>query len=101
MTPRVLLLTPYFHPLIGGVESNAQRLARHLHQSGTPVQVLTKRLSRPLPDHDRLDGVPIRRVGPHGDRSAGGKWWMSPAVFWWLVRHRADYDAICVVDYRG
>src|SRR5690242_14157377 len=99
--PRILVLTPYFHPIIGGVESNASRFARHLRSTGVPVQVLTKRISVSLPDHDELDGVPIRRIGPRGDRSPAGKWLMSPAVFVWLVRHSAEYDVVCVVDYRG
>ena len=101
MTPRVLILTPYFHPVIGGVESNAARFARYLGSAGAEVRVLTKRLSRDLPDVDELDGVPIRRIGPFGDRSAAGKWLMSPAAFRWLVGHRKGYDVVCVVDYRG
>jgi glycosyltransferase involved in cell wall biosynthesis len=98
---RVVVLTPYFHPVIGGVESNAARFATYLQKSGVPVQILTKRLSRSLPDVDRVLGLPLRRVGPFGERSPGGKWVMSPSVFLWLVLHRAEYDAVCVVDYRG
>jgi hypothetical protein len=101
MTPRVLVLTPYFHPVIGGVESNAERFARFLHASGVPTRVLTKRLFRDLPDHDERHGVPVERIGPRGERSALGKWLMSPAVFAWLVRHAATYDVVCAVDYRG
>lgn len=101
MTPRVLILTPYFYPLIGGVESNADRFAQYLASHGLGVHVLTKRLSTALPDTERRNGVTIQRVGPHGDRSAGGKWRMLPAVINWLVRHRAEYDVVCVIDYRG
>jgi glycosyltransferase involved in cell wall biosynthesis len=101
MSARVVVLTPYYYPVIGGVESNAERFARFLAASGTPTIVLTKRLTEGLPDEDVRDGVPIRRVGPRGERSAAGKWLMLPAVFRWLVAHARDYDVVCVVDYRG
>jgi glycosyltransferase involved in cell wall biosynthesis len=101
MTPRVVVLTPYFHPVIGGVESNAARFARFLVAAGVPTQVLTKRITTSLPDVEVQDGVPVRRLGPFGERSASGKWRMMPAVFSWLVRHRSDYDVVAVIDYRG
>ena len=101
MTPRVLVLTPYFYPVIGGVESNAERFARYLVAIGISTQVLTKRTAAALPDVDVRAGVSIRRIGPRGERSAAGKWLMLPSVFSWLVRHRAAYDVICAIDYRG
>lgn len=101
MTPRVLVLTPYYYPVIGGVESNAERFARFLVGAGVPVQVLTKRLFPTLADSETRHGVPIQRIGPLGERSGLGKWRMLPAVYSWLVSHAADYDVVCVVDYRG
>lgn len=101
MTPRVLVLTPYYYPVIGGVESNAERFARFLVGAGVPVQVLTKRLFPTLADSDMRHGVPIQRIGPLGERSGLGKWRMLPAVYSWLVSRAADYDVVCVVDYRG
>jgi len=101
MTPRVLILTPYFHPVIGGVESNALRFARYLRGAGVPVQVLTKRTALSLPSVDAVDGIRVRRIGPLGERSAKGKWVMLPSTVTWLVRHRDDYDVVCAIDYRG
>jgi glycosyltransferase involved in cell wall biosynthesis len=97
----VLILTPYFYPIIGGVESNAERLARYLVAQGVRVQVLTKRIGRDLADQDDRDGIAIRRVGPSGERSSLGKWLMTPAIVRWLIRHSADYDVVCCVDYRA
>jgi glycosyltransferase involved in cell wall biosynthesis len=101
MTRCVLILTPYFFPVIGGVESNAERLARYLAGEDVRVQVLTKRVVRQLPDEDERDGVAIRRIGPRGERSSFGKWSMVPAALIWLVRHARDYDVVCCVDYRA
>jgi glycosyltransferase involved in cell wall biosynthesis len=98
---RVLILTPYFYPIIGGVESNAERLARYLVAQGVRVQVLTKRLGRDLADQDDRDGITIWRIGPNGERSSLGKWLMTPAIVRWLIRHSADYDVVCCVDYRA
>jgi glycosyltransferase involved in cell wall biosynthesis len=101
MTRGVLILTPYFYPIIGGVESNAERLARYLVAHGVRVQVLTKRLGQQLPDEADRDGIAIRRIGPRGERSSFGKWLMTPAIVRWLVSHAADYDVVCCVDYRA
>lgn len=101
MTPRVLVLTPYYYPVIGGVESNAERFARYLVSRGISTQVLTKRLAHDLPGSETRFDVPIRRIGPHGERSALGKWLMLPAVYSWLVANAAAYDVVCVVDYRS
>lgn len=101
MTRGVLILTPYFFPIIGGVESNAERLARYLAGRRVPVQVLTKRIGRQLPDAEDRDGIAVRRVGPSGERSSFGKWLLTPAVVRWLIRHAAEYDVVCCVDYRA
>ena len=101
MTRGVVILTPYFFPVIGGVESNAGRLARYLVSQSVPVHVLTKRIGRELPDTEDRDGVTIHRVGPYGERSSFGKWHLLPAVTRWLVTHAPDYDVVCCVDYRA
>jgi glycosyltransferase involved in cell wall biosynthesis len=101
MTPRVVVLTPYYAPVVGGAESSAERLARYLHGIGLNVRVLTKRIGRDLPDEQILGGVPVERIGPYGERSASGKWQVSPAAAAWLLRHRRDHDVVCAVDYRG
>jgi glycosyltransferase involved in cell wall biosynthesis len=101
MNPRVLVLTTYFRPIVGGVESNAERLARYLHADRFPVRILTKRVTRSLPDVEETEGVRIDRIGPVGERSALGKWQLLPFAFTWLVRHAAAYDVVCAVDYRG
>ena len=97
----VLILTPYFHPIIGGVESNSERLARYLIAQQVPVQVLTKRIGRDLPDEEDRDGIAIHRIGPAGERSSFGKWAMTPAIVRWLRRHAASYGVVCCVDYRA
>jgi glycosyltransferase involved in cell wall biosynthesis len=101
MTPRVVVVTPYFRPIVGGVESNAERLARYLAAHGLGVRVLTKRITPDLPDREDLEGVPVERIGPYGPRSAAGKWQFAPFAARSLVRDRSTYDVVCCIDYRG
>jgi D-inositol-3-phosphate glycosyltransferase len=99
--PRVVLLTTYFRPVIGGVESNTERLARFLARAGFNVRVLTKRVTRDLPDIEPLDGFQVVRIGPYGERGAAGKWRLIPPATRWLTAHAADHDVVCCIDYRG
>jgi glycosyltransferase involved in cell wall biosynthesis len=101
MTPRVVVLTPYFRPIMGGVESNAERLSRYLAAHGIGVRVLTKRITPDLPDREDVEGVRIDRIGPYGHRSAAGKWRFAPFAAQSLVRDRSTYDVVCCIDYRG
>ena len=101
MTPRLVLLTTYFRPIVGGVESNAEQLARYLQSNGFEVLVLTKRVSASLPDRETLDGVRVQRIGPLGSRNARGKWRLLPHATAWLISHRRDHDVVCCIDFRG
>jgi glycosyltransferase involved in cell wall biosynthesis len=101
MKPRVVVLTPFFRPIMGGVESNAERLARYFGSIGFPVTVLTKRLTPDLPDAESGDGFSIARIGRYGPRSPSAKWMMLRPVYRWLVSHRNDHDVLCSIDCRG
>jgi glycosyltransferase involved in cell wall biosynthesis len=98
--PRVLLLSTYYAPLIGGSETHARQLAAYLSGHGFDVWVLTKRVGD-LPREDRIDGIPVRRVGPAGPRTGLQKWLMLPAIAWTMLRDRDEYDLVCSPDYRG
>ena len=100
MTPRVLVLTTYYHPVIGGVESHARQLVQYLHANGYGVEVVTKRVGRE-PQPGALDGVPVHRIGPAGERRASGKWMMLPALFAKLLQLAPRFDVLVCIDYRG
>ena len=96
-----MILTTYFRPIVGGVESTAERLARYLHAHGCAVSVVTKRVTTALADIEDMDGIRIKRIGPRGERSGAGKWRIVPGATAWLVSHASTYDAVCCIDYRG
>jgi len=99
--PRIVILTTFFRPVMGGVESNAERLARYLNTHGFPVVVVTKRVRRGWPDDDMLDGLRVLRIGPSGERDGRGKWKFTPAAARWLIGHRSQYDVVCCIDFRA
>jgi len=101
MKPRVLVVTTYYHPVLGGVETHARQIARHLHTGGFGVEVLTKRVGAGDPAISEVDGVVVRRVGPAGERSPSGKWLAIPAMVAAIGAARSRADVIVCVDYRG
>ncbi len=98
--PRVLVLTTYYHPVVGGVETHARQLVAHLAANGFPVRVVTKRVPA-APKDDRVDGVTVHRVGPVGERRSSGKWIALPAFFSKTLALRDHCDVIVCIDYRG
>ena len=101
MKPNVLVVTTYYHPVVGGVEIHARQLVRYLHTHGFGVEVVTKRVHAHDARRGLIDAVPVRRLGPIGERRARGKWVVLPALARRLFTHRHRYDIIVCVDYRG
>lgn len=98
---RILILSTYYHPVVGGSETNARQLATYLQQHGFDVTVLTKRVGRDTPRREVLDGVTIIRVPPSGSRSSAQKWLMLPSVFVAMLRLHGTFDLVFSPDYRG
>jgi glycosyltransferase involved in cell wall biosynthesis len=99
--PSVLLMTTYYVPVMGGVETHARGLAAYLHQTGFPVRVVTKRVARAHAVDDVIDGVPVHRVRPTGERSGRGKWLATPFMLARALADRPAADVIVCIDYRG
>ena len=62
MPPRVMMVIPHYHPVVGGAEKQAQRLAEAMVRRGVAVSVLTGR-PRGISREDTFGGVRVRRVG--------------------------------------
>jgi glycosyltransferase involved in cell wall biosynthesis len=101
MKPRVLVLTTYYHPVVGGVETHARQLVNHLHQKGFGVEIITKRMGRDDRHATTVDGVAVHRVGPAGERSAAGKWVALPGFFKKTLALAPRFDVVACIDYRG
>ena len=60
---RVCHIISSFHPVIAGAERATQSLVKALRQRDHDVVVITRRYSRDLPGLERIDGVPVYRLG--------------------------------------
>ena len=68
---RILMISPQFHPLLGGYERAAMRLSQGLVSRGHEVEVVAERREKEWPKAEMIDGVAVRRLwciyqkGPH------------------------------------
>lgn len=59
---KVLMLSPFFHPRIGGVEKHVKKVAEALTDRGHTVSVITKKHGADLPDTEDIDGNTVYRI---------------------------------------
>lgn len=98
---RIAIVTTYYQPVVGGVETAARHLATWLADRGYTVDIVTTRTHR---DHPRLEtagALTIRRWPLLGPRRGWNKWLAIPSFVWALWTRRAQTDLIYVVDFRG
>ncbi len=60
--PRVILVSRYFHPFVGGLEKRVGFLARELAARGIHVEIVTSGLYPKFPQQQTQDGVIIHRL---------------------------------------
>ncbi len=58
----VLMVTPYFFPHMGGVETHVYEVGRRFVQHGVALTILTTDTTGTLPESEGLEGMHIRRV---------------------------------------
>lgn len=92
----MLLVTPRYAPLVGGVEQHVHEVGVRLASSGCRVGILTTDPGRGLPAHEEVDGVTIRRV-PARPRSRD--YYFAPGIYQQIVAGRRDWDVVHVQSY--
>lgn len=105
--PRVLIVTDYYRPLIGGSIRSVELLARHLTQRGHEVAIATS-WQPGAPRKDEHEGVPVYRVR---DLSSRMRWvsedpykhnpppFADPEAAWRLRRVVKDFKPDLVHSY--
>ncbi len=93
MNPRVAMIISQFHPLWGGTEKQALRLALALQKKGVSVCVLT-RCVKGCDPFEIVGGVPVCRAirAVEGQRFYRLSYFFS--TLWFLLRNRKRYDII-------
>ena len=99
--PRVLILSAYYFPFQGGVETHARAIARDLAQHGADVTVVTRRRSDSAVSRETIDGIAVHRVPPGGPRTGPRKWLMIPFAFARMLSLRRTFDVIYCPGYQG
>ncbi len=99
---RILIVTPYYHPVVGGVETHARELAAGLRRRGRRAFVLTTRTaSGSARSVERLDGAAVIRRPPSIGRQRFTKWLFLPPAFLTMVALRRRVDVLFCPDLRG
>lgn len=97
---RVLAVTMFFHPQVGGAEKQAQKLSKKLMGKGVDVRILTGWWFKDTPKEELIDDLPVIRCfafwqmfGIKGLRKFGAYTYLL-SLFLYLVKHRHEYDII-------
>ncbi|PBC77881.1 rhamnosyl/mannosyltransferase [Streptomyces sp. TLI_235] len=95
--PRVLMVSHYYPPHLGGIENVARQEARHLAAAGAEVTVLTSADRSSVRDED---GVRVVRIAAwNGAERAGVPFpVLSPRVLTAALRHARRADVVHVHD---
>ncbi len=93
---KILLITPAFAPIPGGLAEQSALLAETLNRLGHRVDVVTEQMQPTLPFREIIDGIHIYRLPPPRTRNSFGLFILSMRLIEFLIRHRHDYD-FCIV----
>ena len=94
---RILMVTPRYFPLMGGVENHVYQVARRLAHAGADITVLTTDPSRQLPAFEEIAGVKIQRVPaypPRRDYYYAPDLWKFIQPGKWDIVHLQSYHTL-------
>jgi len=97
-SPRVLVVSFAYYPMVGGLPQQARLLNRALQAQGATVTMITIHIDG-YPDVEVVDNVLVYRLwtlfgAATGYRTRTYPWLLSLSIF--LIAHRRDYDVIHV-----
>jgi glycosyltransferase involved in cell wall biosynthesis len=84
---RVLMVSPNYLPVIGGVETHVAEVAPRLARAGVDVEILTTDRSAGLPRREVIGGLRVRRVPAY---PPGADYYLAPGVLKAVARGRWD-----------
>ncbi|MCK5561062.1 MAG: glycosyltransferase, partial [Thermoplasmata archaeon] len=61
---KIIQVSPYFYPHLGGVESHVQSISKELVDRGHEVAIFTSKVPETAPDFENIDGMEITRIKP-------------------------------------
>ncbi len=94
-SPRLVLVSRRFWPLVGGAESATAQLAAAFHERGCPTTILTARWSPDWPPEIEHRGVRVVRLA-QSTRRWWGTWQYMRALGTWFQSHQDTFDLVYV-----
>ena len=86
---KILVVSKYFYPYDGGIETVVLENAKHLVKKGHEVTVIASNHNKKLAKYDKYEGIKIIRVNTWFNLSAAP---INPGVFFEVLKQ--DFD-IC------
>ncbi len=87
---RILQVSPYFYPYVGGQERYVRSLAKGLIDRGHEVEVFTSNFPRGK-RRETIDGIDVKRFDPLCRPLNNA---ISPSIFFALIKHHHDFDLV-------
>lgn len=93
MNKNILIITPGFLPLLGGMEEQVYLLGKEYIRLGNDVTVLTERTKPEFPLNETIEGIGVQRVNKLNSRA-----FSFPIIFVSYIKHllKHKYDLIIV-----
>lgn len=59
---KILVLTHFYYPHIGGVEKHVREISKSLKVKGESIKIVTEKYNSKLKDHEKIDGIDVYRI---------------------------------------
>lgn len=89
---KILIITPLFHPLFGGMEEQCYLLGQEFLRLGYGVDILTERTKREFPAYENMDGLNVYRMAYIKKRNAIGYLKLASNLIFFVLKRQKDYE---------
>ena len=93
---KILIITPSFIPLLGGMEEQCYLLGREFLRCGYGVDILTERTKLELPKFEAVDGLNVFRISNVRNRNVFGYISIASSLVKFVYRRRNEYK-FCII----
>lgn len=93
---RLLIITPGFLPLLGGMEEQCYLIGQEFTRQGWHVDILTERTKPDFLHQEVIDALTVYRIGQPGPRSLTTYLRLTKDLTRFLIAHRSEYHLIMI-----
>ena len=93
---KILIITPGFFPLFGGMEEQCYLLAQSFIKKGIAVDVLTEKTQATFEESESIDGINVFRMRHVQKRNFGGFISLAFDLARFLIKNSGEYD-FCII----